>query len=86
MVIPSLRLKNVVGWLAVLVLIQEVVGKNGSQDSIVNIMTCYDLDGPGIESHWGRDFLHPSRPALVPTQSPVQCVTGLFPGGKVART
>jgi hypothetical protein len=25
----------------------------------------YWLDGPGIESQWGRDFSHTSRPALV---------------------
>ena len=30
------------------------------------------LDGPGIESRWGRDFAHLSRPALGPTQRPVQ--------------
>jgi hypothetical protein len=29
------------------------------------------LDGPGIESRWGRDFSHTSRPALGPTQPPV---------------
>ena len=29
------------------------------------------LEGPGIESRWWRDFLHPSRPALGPTQSPI---------------
>jgi len=28
----------------------------------------YLLDGPGIESRWGRDFPHPSRPALGLTQ------------------
>jgi hypothetical protein len=32
----------------------------------------------------GRDFLHPSRPALSPTQTPIQCVPGLFPEGKAA--
>jgi hypothetical protein len=28
----------------------------------------------GIESRWGRDFLHPSRPALGPNQPPKQWV------------
>ena len=36
----------------------------------------------GIESRWGRDFPHLSRPALVPTQPPIQGYR-VFPGGKV---
>jgi len=40
--------------------------------SVVGIATAYGLDGPGIESRWGRDFPHLSRPALRPTQPPVQ--------------
>jgi len=35
-----------------------------SQDSSVGIATRYGLDGPGIESQWGRDFLHLFRLAL----------------------
>jgi hypothetical protein len=48
--------------------------------SVVGIATAYGLDGPGIESRWGRDFPHLSRPALTPTQSPVQWVPDLSRG------
>ena len=45
--------------------------------SVVGITTGYRLDGPGIESRWGRDFSHLSRSYLGPTQPPVQRVSGL---------
>ena len=48
--------------------------------SSVGIATAYGLDGPGIESRWGRDFPHPPRPALRLTQAPVQWVPGLSRG------
>jgi len=44
---------------------------------VYGIATGYGLDGPGIECRWGRDFPHLYRPALGPTQSPVQWVPGL---------
>ena len=39
------------------------------------------LDGPGNESRQGRDFLHPSRPALGSTHE-----YWIFPGGKAVLT
>ena len=53
-------------------------------DCVVSIATHYGLDGPGIESWWGRDILHLSRMALRATQPPVQWVPGLFPWDTVA--
>ena len=42
--------------------------------SVVCVATGYGLDGPGIESQCGRDSPHLSRPALGPTQPPVQWI------------
>jgi hypothetical protein len=53
---------------------------NPSRDSSVGIATRYGLDGPGIESPWGRNCPHPSIPALGPTQPPIQWVPGLSRG------
>jgi hypothetical protein len=54
--------------------------KQGGPGSSVSIAIGYGLDGPGIESRWGRDFLHLSTPVLGPTQPPVQWVSGLSRG------
>jgi len=52
-------------------------------ESVDGIATGYGLDGQGVKSWWGRDFLYPSSLALGPTQPPIQWLPGLF-GGKVA--
>jgi hypothetical protein len=43
---------------------------------VVGIATAYKLDGLVIESRWGRDIPHLSRPALRPTLPPVQWIPG----------
>ena len=50
------------------------------RDSSVGIATRYWLDGPRIESRWGRDFPSPSRPALGPVQPPIHWVANLSRG------
>jgi hypothetical protein len=45
------------------------------------LRVCHGLDGPGIESRWGRYVPHLSRPALGFTHSPVHWVTDHLPGG-----
>jgi hypothetical protein len=41
------------------------------RDTSVGIAIRYGLDGPRIDSRWRRDFPHPSRSALGPTQPPI---------------
>ena len=48
--------------------------------SSVGVADRYGLDGPGIESRWGRDFSHKFKHALIPTQPPTQGVLSNFRG------
>jgi hypothetical protein len=68
-----------------MLLITLYVLVTGGPGSSVGIATGYGLDGPGIESRWGRDFPHLSSPALEPTQPPVQWVPGLSHGVESGR-
>jgi len=52
--------------------------------SSVAIATVYELDGSGSNRSEGREFPQMSRPALGPTQPPVQSVSCHSPGGKDA--
>ena len=56
----------------------------GGPGSSVGIATDYGLDGPGIESRWGRDF-PPVQTG--PGAHPASCTmgTGSFPGVKYGR-
>jgi hypothetical protein len=47
------------------------------RDSPADIATGHELDNPGIESRWGQDFPDLYRPALGPTQPPVQLAPGI---------
>jgi hypothetical protein len=59
------------GWFS---LFKELNKNYSGPRSSVGIATDYGLDGPGIEFRWGRNFPRLSRPAVGPTQPPVQWV------------
>ena len=53
--------------------------KKGGPGSSVGIASDYGLEGPG-SNPGGDEIFRPSRPALGPTQPPVQWVSGLSRG------
>jgi hypothetical protein len=50
------------------------------RESSVGIANRYGLDGPRIESRWGREFQHPSRPELGPIKPPIYNEYRVFHG------
>ena len=65
-------------------ILEVALCKGGGSGSVVGIATGYGLDDPEIESRWGRDFPHLSRPAVGPTQPPVRWIPGLSRGQRAA--
>jgi hypothetical protein len=70
------RLKTLVLFLILSVTRSQSVGR----DSVFGRVVRYGLDDPAMDSPRDEIFAHPSRPALRPTQSPVQWVACLSRG------
>ena len=61
-----------------------ITGCKIGRDSSVSITAKLRSGRSGNRIPTGRDFPHPSRPAVGPTQPPIQWVPVLFRGGKAA--
>ena len=58
--------------------INDSTTRSRTRDSSVGTATRYGLQRPGIESRWGRDFPHPSKPARGPTNPPVIIIIYIY--------
>jgi len=59
--------------------LQNILHDSMGRNSSVDMATRYGLDGPGIESRWGREFPHPFTPAHTTSYT---MGTGSFQGVK----
>jgi len=76
----SVRITSFTGSVGALPVVYLLYDQISGPGSVVGTATSYGLDDQGIESRWGRDFPHLSRPTLVATQPPVRWVPGLSRG------
>ena len=53
---------------------------NAVRDGVFGIATPYGLEGPGIKFRCGRDFPHPPKYAVGPTQPPLEWLRNLSRG------
>lgn len=60
--------------LTVVKIITHVMVYDSGQDSIVSIVTCYELYSQGIKARWQQDFSMLSR--LGPEVQPASCTMG----------
>jgi hypothetical protein len=81
------QVSSLISWCTLVYASVTIITILGARDSSVGIAASYELDGPGIESRWGRDFS-----ALVqtgPVAHPVSYIYNryrVFPGDKAAGT
>jgi len=69
------KLREGAAWLFAMYIYIYIYGPG----SLVGIATDYGLDGPG-SNPGGDEIFRPSRPALGPTQPPLQWIPGLSRG------
>ena len=67
------------GNIFIILLLRLQIPRRRGRNSSVGITTRYGLGYPGIESRLGRDFPHPSRPALGACPASFTMGTGSFP-------
>jgi hypothetical protein len=75
-------------WLFIYLFIHSFIYFSlNSRDSVLGVMTCYDLDEPGFELWKNQEIFlvsKSSNPAPEPSHNPIQWAPVFFPGNKAA--